>query len=239
MKNRGVLYLLWGDKAQTALERSIDSLKKFHPDLPVKVEVLKEIQDPMEGLLQKSKMAEFSPFEETLYLDADTVVLGNLDFAFEKASRFGLACTICECPWARRYPQIKGDIVEYNTGVLFFTEKARPVFDEWQQAVLTIDSSTLFYRNGELLKSPYDDQAGFAYAVETTGFQPFVLPLNWNLRPMWQQSLFGPVKIWHDYSEVPPFLYEAANYYEQPDAVIQYTEFKRCAPDFAVAQTTA
>jgi hypothetical protein len=47
-------------------------------------------------------MAAMTPFEETLFLDADTVPLGRLDFGFEQAQRFGLACCICEVPWARR-----------------------------------------------------------------------------------------------------------------------------------------
>ena len=58
-----------------------------------------DADDPIKGLLQKSQMFQFSPFRETLYLDADTVVLGRLDFAFLKAQEFGLACCICECPW--------------------------------------------------------------------------------------------------------------------------------------------
>jgi hypothetical protein len=65
-------------------------------------------------------MMELSPFEETLYLDADTVVLDRLDFGFEQAARFGVACCICECPWARRYRGLPNDDgVEYSTGVLF------------------------------------------------------------------------------------------------------------------------
>ncbi|MEJ0070814.1 MAG: hypothetical protein WDO24_21130 [Pseudomonadota bacterium] len=40
-------------------------------------------------------MFEHSPFETTVYLDADTVVLGRLDYGFEMAERFGLAC--CHC----------------------------------------------------------------------------------------------------------------------------------------------
>jgi hypothetical protein len=36
-------------------------------------------------------MLEVTPFEETLFLDNDTVVLGRLDYGFQKASQFGLA----------------------------------------------------------------------------------------------------------------------------------------------------
>ena len=111
MAKRGVLYMTWGNEPRTAraLRRSIESLRRWHPELPVET-VTGEDRGPFEGLLQKAAMLERSPFEETLFLDADTVVLGRLDFGFEKARQFGLACCICECPWAKRYRRsIAGD----------------------------------------------------------------------------------------------------------------------------------
>ena len=154
-------------------------------------------------LLDKARMMELSPFEETLFLDADTVVLDDLSYGFEQVRRFGLACSICECPWARRYAGLSGDMVEYNTGVLFFTEFARPVFNAWRACVAEIDSSILFHNGQELARMPLNDQAGFAKAIDDTGFRPFILPYNWNFRPKWHKSWFGPLKIWHDYSDVP------------------------------------
>ena len=169
-------------------------------------------------------MFEFSPFEETLYLDTDTVVMGNLDYGFSKAVQFGLACSICECPWARRYSQLNGDMVEYNTGVLFFTRKAKPVFDGWRHCVQQIDSSIAMFSNGRIARMPLNDQAGFALAVERAGLAPFVLPYNWNFRPRWHKSFFGPIKIWHDYSEVVPDLYGWNRNQSDENEIIQYTE---------------
>jgi len=45
------------------------------------------------------------------------------------AIKHALACCICENPWARRYGGLQGDLVEYNTGVQFFTRAAKPYFD--------------------------------------------------------------------------------------------------------------
>ena len=50
---------------------------------------------------------------------------------------------------------------------------------------------------------PLNDQAGFAMAIEDTGFNLFVLPYNWNFRPKWHKIWYGPLKIWHDYEAVP------------------------------------
>src|SRR4051794_26811284 len=96
--NIGVVYVVWGDVEQS-LQRSIASLRAVHPELPVHVRRLSEGA----SLFDKSAMFDFTPFDHTLYLDADTIVLGRLDFGFESAARYGLACCINECPWARRY----------------------------------------------------------------------------------------------------------------------------------------
>ena len=196
---RGVVYVSWGNKVADELARSRRSLAEWHPELPVH-----EIRLPdHSSLLDKPAMFERSPFESTLFLDTDTVVLDRLDFGFEKAEKYGLACCICESPWARRFGDLHGDIVEYNTGVLFFTRAAKPVFDCWDRVGRAVDSSILFHVGGQLRRMPHNDQAGFALAIEETGFNPFVLPLNWNLRPAWQRMFAGPVKVWHDRTEVP------------------------------------
>lgn len=225
MADKGVLYIVWGEQGRALMNRSLASLRRYHPDLPVHVATLPDGLDPMQGLLQKAQMLDLSPFATTLFLDADTVVLGNLDFGFTQADRFGLACSICECPWARRYGGLDGDIVEYNTGVIFFTRKAAPVFEAWKTLAPTLDSSFLHVPPGQRIvgRMPYNDQAAFAKAVDQTGLLPAVLPLNWNYRPRWQHSFFGPLKIWHDYMDVPPVIRDTNAYYEKHgrDAVIQ------------------
>src|SRR4029079_12054427 len=115
---RGILYVKWGPN-NSVLERSLRSVRAIHPELPVHVQEL--TGPPTPTLLDKARMMEWTPFEETVFLDVDTVVLDRLDFGFAMAAKHGLACCICECPWARRYGGISGDLVEYNTGVLFFT----------------------------------------------------------------------------------------------------------------------
>ncbi|MGA6938415.1 MAG: hypothetical protein WB041_23965 [Pseudolabrys sp.] len=224
MSERGVLYMVWGhdDKTEGALQRSIQSLKEIHPELPVEVCRLKS-EDPIKGLLQKVRMFDLSPFRQTLFLDADTVVLGRLDFGFTKAEEFGLACCISTCPWAKRHTGVQGETIEYNTGVMFFGPQAKLIFESWSRLAPQIDSSILWYdQRGEIRRMPHADQGSFAVAVEDAKFSPFVLPVNWNFQPKWQLSFFGPIKIWHDWGELPPFFSEMRRYYDQPEAIIQY-----------------
>ncbi len=206
---RGIIYVVWGlktqPKLQAQLQRSLTSVKKFHPELPITVH---ELPDNA-SLLDKPVMYEQSPYEETIYLDADTEVLERLDFAIEKAVQFHLACVICEAPYARRYlKSITGDTIEYNTGVLFFkkSEVTAPLFARWANLAKSIDSVIHYDMGNRTDFMKLNDQAGFALAVQELGINPFVLPLNWNYRPRWEPSVYGPVKVWHDYDPLPDAL---------------------------------
>jgi hypothetical protein len=109
-----------------------------------------------------------------------------------------------------------GDMVEYDTGVVFFDKSwatgddqagtffsSDLVFRAWNKE-FNLDSASHFHAAEGIALMPVNDQAGFALAVDSTGFNPFVLPLNWNLHPRWQKTLFGPLKVWHDYGNPPP-----------------------------------
>ena len=223
-KPRGAIYIVWGDAAEKPLARSIRSLQSIHPELPFEVFRFPAGPDKWRDLAHKATMMDLSPFEETLYLDADTVVLDRLDFGFDRARRHGLACCICECPWARRYDGLpKDDAVEFNTGVLFFTASAAPVFSRWSALIGAIDSSIRLLRSdGSLFTMSFNDQASFAQAVEEWGRPPYVLPLNWNFRPQFQRTWFGPIKIWHAYDDPPAVLADFAASYRDPAAIIRF-----------------
>lgn len=223
MATRGILSIYWGDENKLPLARLKASVKKFHPNLEHKIiKINAESGNPF-SLNKKAAMLDLTPFDETLFLDVDTVVMGNLDFGFYKAKEFGIALSICEAPWAKRYPNLfQGDEIEYNTGVIFFTKKASKVFHEWNNYAKNVDSTIVGIDDSGIYKMPSNDQGSFALAVENTQYNPFVLPFNWNFRPMWHKSFWGPIKIWHDYSDPPKVLEELNEYYEQKNSIIQY-----------------
>jgi hypothetical protein len=223
--NRGILSIYWGDESKLPIERLKTSVAKFHPELPHQIIKVEAPSDNASSLNLKASMLDLSPFDETLFLDIDTVVLGDLNFGFEKAKQFGLAIAICESPWAKRYRKIfSGDQIEYNTGVIFFTKAAIQVFDAWKALSQEVDSENLgvAFGTGEIFRQTANDQASFALAIENVGLNPFVLPMNWNFRPMWQKSFCGPIKIWHDYMDPPSFFDEMTKYYSNADSIIQY-----------------
>lgn len=224
---RGVLYITFdGDpRVNAAMERSIGSLREHHPDMEVQEQVLVP-----GSLLSKSRMMDLSPFDTTLFLDADTVVLGPLDHVFDRAERHGLACCICECPWARRFAGLSEmrNLQEWNTGVIGFTRQASQVFESWKAIAPTLNSSLKFIDNetGETKLMEQNDQAAFALAIEQTGFVPWTLPLNYNFRPIWQHTVFGPVVVWHDYRDVPEHVINWNSEQNAENAVLNCARFK-------------
>ncbi len=202
--------MIWGSNpvVEAALPRAVASLKKHHPELEYQVLRMPDDSD----LRCKSRMFELSPFDQTLYLDVDTVVLGRLDFGFVKAAKHGMAICINISPWARRYTGLRecGDIVEYDTGAIWF-DKSYPavgrLFEAWTGAS-NLDSSSRFMSSEGVRCMTVNDQCGFAAAMESTGFNPFVLPSNFNVHPRWQKTIFGEMRVWHDYREPYPKLEE-------------------------------
>jgi hypothetical protein len=217
---RGVVYLKWGDMEAT-LKRSIRSVQKMHPELPIHVQEM-----PADAtMLDKAAMAAVSPFDETLYLDADTVVLDRLDFGFQMAVRHGLACCISDCPWLRRYG-IAGDHVEYDTGVVFFTRKAKGVFDSWQTKVRTVPATLRSMgAQNRVVVVPNRDQSSFSLTLDQSSTPPFVLPMNWNFRPRTQRAWWGPIKVWHDRVDPPANLGQISLDQSRPETIIQFLKF--------------
>jgi len=221
--SRGIIAVFWGDEVHLPIDRLRKSIKKFHPELPFELIKLDAREDDPRSLARKAEMFDLSPFDQTLFLDIDTVIMGDLSFGFAKANVHKLALCICEAPWARRYPALfSGDQIEYNTGVIFFSRESKPVFDAWKELAKSHDSSLHFVSDGKPAVMPHNDQGSFALAIEKCGINPFILPLNWNFRPIWHKTFFGPIKVWHDYSDPPRELSELNAYYEQSDSIIQF-----------------
>lgn len=220
---RGIVYVVWGSaaKVRTALLRSIASIEPTNPGLPYHVVELGPSIDPVAGLLEKYRAFEASPFQETLLLDCDTYILGSLAFGFQRAAQHGLACCINECPWLRRYGSQYGDMIEYNTGVVFFTRKAARAFRHWGELARTLPSRIRFLHEGAVREMSHNDQLSFALALEKAGLNPYALPMNWNYRPLWHGTHFGPIKVWHDYSEPNAEVFSNARAYGDTEKIIE------------------
>ena len=92
MADKGVVYIALGEAAKREQQASLKTLRQYHPDWKVytlgadKRSVVpttdKELLRSMSRSL-KVDLVHLSPFEETLYLDADTRVRGSLQIGFD------------------------------------------------------------------------------------------------------------------------------------------------------------
>jgi hypothetical protein len=190
--SRGVVYIVWDrERVEIELARSLASIKRCALEHVI-VERNVATADRKEGLRLKADMYEVSPFDTTLYLDADTVALTpDLSYGFHKADRHGIAVAIdpaCFAARGKNAGQLDENVIEYNTGVLFFrkSDEVERVFRLWQRYCGVTEN----------------DQIGFAKAVEELNFCPFVLPKNWNFRGGIEHQYFGSIRIFHSRERV-------------------------------------
>lgn len=90
---KGILYVAYGDKAREQARGSIQTVRRFAPKLPVAVvsDTLLAAADHQiyhpeadrGARTQKTQMYRLSPFEQTLFLDADTEMLASPAAGFE------------------------------------------------------------------------------------------------------------------------------------------------------------
>jgi hypothetical protein len=223
--SRGVTYTAWGSGIAEA-ERSAVSARAFGLktcliagdyqgsvfDRVVKTEY------PPANMTERIFVYPLSPFDQTLYLDSDTLVLGDLSYGFDMAARFGLAVSFapaCFLRWhwgsmkeygVEDFPE---DTVEYNAGVIFFDKHHRATEGLWEAAQYKLAKG--FHGVLENRPSPpVNDQSIFNLVLYEKKIHPFVLPQNWNFRPgvyldrgLPVPSGFGPIKIWHSRLPVP------------------------------------
>ena len=175
----GVLYLADDNPAyRRMLDISIQSLRRFHPDWPVHVV---DVPSPPVGMARRTyRLISFwkaakrraragqdvrviadkmdamlgSPYQQTLYLDVDTVVMRPLDGLRHRASRGDVLAT--PLPWktyARLEPWQPESWPYMMAGVLFFGERFKHVYSGYRGRC-----------DGPLSSLPTQDQFVFSLA---------------------------------------------------------------------------
>lgn len=162
VEDEGAIYVACGNKAVAEAERSITSLRK-HSNLRVAAIASQTLScdvvvplppypgtDEQRAKWAKVHLYDLSPFEHTLYLDADTRIYGDLSVGL-KALEVGWELVIVPSPqqvgsttlW--HLTQVEKEVtlgelgigcpVMLNTGVLFFrrSERLSQLFTEWKR----------------------------------------------------------------------------------------------------------
>jgi hypothetical protein len=206
--SRGVIYLCWGEPATLQAEASMHSLWKVAPDMPVlvvgdgeacryfdgqvRVQACEVDVDPFDGEhlfgfkagRVKPLLAGLSPFERSLYVDAETefkrspdegfALLDKWDFVIAEAETRSLAATH---PAANQQEPGEtaewlgtGHILYHNSGMFFWrkNDATRELFDLWAEE---------WQRYGG-----WDEQIALLRALLRSDVLWLNVPFTWNCR---------------------------------------------------------
>jgi|GEM_PF-742127 len=159
MGNRGVLYIAMGDGFFKEAELSAESLKKHNPELETCLITDEEreseffdqikIEEPNKGS-DKIQYIDRSPFDQTLFLDTDTLIVDNITELFTLLEEFDIAMSqnpmrvsnnnftgekndFKNIPVA--FPELNGGIILFQNNEKFrqYSENVREFYRERQE----------------------------------------------------------------------------------------------------------
>jgi Glycosyl transferase family 8 len=209
----GAIYILTHDELYVDLAlQSVASLKRAMPDLPVTVfsqfpirsaliDRVIPVQPTRFGFYDKTRLMRESPYERTLFIDADIMVLQPFPELFDLLDRFDCAATHEEyvnTDWFDHYVRtdIPSSFPEFNTGIFLFKRSPRmnTLLEEWDA----------FY--AKHLKQnpdqPTNDQPFFRVAIYYSDVRIATLTREYNCKYRGQGYLNGQVKLLHGHVDL-------------------------------------
>jgi len=214
---RGVVYMVWGKKAAVAAMNSLKTLRTANPSMNVMVvgdqdtAALKvaypDIQvehlelDPFRGASFlagriKPLLYGLSPWDQTLYVDADTkfrrapdagwALLKKWDFLVAETGNRSLADQLCGAKEAAYTREFFGTrhLLYHNSGMLFWKKNRRveKLFEKWGEVWAEFGG--------------WDEQVALLRALAVTDILFLTLPFTWNTNFPSQAKL-----LFHDFGQ--------------------------------------
>ena len=203
--NRGVLYIVFGDEFIQEMKFSAESVKKYNPDLPITVfsdrnvecEFIDDVQImEVRHMRPKIDYINQAPYEQTLFLDTDTIVNHKLDDLFGILEKYDIALAHDLARKRKKffytipeYGKIPYSFSEVNTGVMVFNknERVQKLFEAWREN---------FYKYYNVV--PWD-QPSFRISLWQSDVSLYVLPVEYNIRS--QANREKQVRFHHEFGE--------------------------------------
>jgi hypothetical protein len=195
MKDFGVVYIGTGERIVKEILQSASSLKKVHPEMRITVfsdreigrpelfESVQLISDPKYSYIDKILPLTETPYEYTLYLDSDTIVLNPVTALFELLDQFDLAIALEPKPKQLQYPtQVPESFPEYNTGVFSYRKNVgnMDLFRQWHAC---------YSEQKANVPGTTHDQPAFREVLYHSPVRFTTLPSQYNLRPLYLTCL--------------------------------------------------
>jgi hypothetical protein len=204
----GAIYIVTHDPRYVGLlASSCASLKAAMPDLPVTVFSQFPVESPLfekvvpvvpteGGFYDKARLMLESPYDRTLFVDADITFLQAVPELFTLLGRFDCAATHEEylsTDWRNSYPRadIPQSFPEFNTGILAFRRSPamQHLLSEWSN----LYRQYLQGKPGDIV----NDQPFFRAAAYSGEARIATLSREYNCKFRGQGYLNGKVKVLH------------------------------------------
>jgi len=214
MAGRGIMYVATGSRHMHEAVRAARSAQTHLPNLPRAIytdagrrdEAVKSglfdrveiIDNPEYSYLDKIEAVSRMPFEQTLFLDTDTVVVDPCEEIFAPLEVYDLAAAHEYYRGEFIYEDLPRSHPTMNTGVIAFrrSDAFRRFAGLWRERFV---EERQFITAQE--KPSHHDQPAFRFAVFHSKLRMFVLANEYNFRPYYPNLVAGAcrIKIIHDH----------------------------------------
>jgi len=192
---RGIIYFAYKCRYLKECHVSISTVRRL-TDLPITVFTPTPDKFPQidgvdisqanhRGLYAQTYACANSPYDETLYLDVDTIIIDNEAFLpFEMLQNFDVAAVHAPFKGYVKMPELPDCFPQFNCGVIFFNSKVQPTMERWFE-----------YQHGKDRNQP-----SFASLMYASSCRIATLPTEWNYRGFKHQFIenFKQVHIAHN-----------------------------------------
>ncbi len=203
---QGILYIVHGDRYIKEAAYSVKTVKATHPDMHV---TLFTDKDPgiyyfddvkiinVTGPRMKIEHMYNSPYDNTLFLDSDTGIIGSLSGVFDLMTRFDIAAALDHMRKDEKkarvykdYADIPGSFSEFNSGVVLFKKSSatKHFFEIWQKNYKVWTESS-----GRI-----NDQPSFRVSLwQCQDLKIHTLPPEFNIRTKKYDNIVPRINHWH------------------------------------------
>ena len=212
---QGILYSAFGDRYLTEAKQSVASSLLVNPcphhifcdalpDDSIQGVTYEVVENPIGNIrTQKMRSLLASPFERTIYLDTDTLVVEPLMDIFDVLDRYDLAMTHAPAYRGMDDPEIPPAFYEFNGGVIAFrrSDAAVNLLTNWLETYEQwLDSPPPFVMSSQH-QSHLPDQPSLRRCAWLSSARIYVLGPEFNYRTPFPGFACGKVRVVHGRSK--------------------------------------
>ena len=179
--------------AKSAMPNTPIAIVSDQPDVPDFFDQVIFIAHTGNGFVDKIQGMLKSPFERTIFLDTDTLIVEPFSELFDLLDQYDVA--VAAAPGYKGFPEngIPESFYELNTGVVAYalSEQVTTAFEEWETA----------YREGIKTHAGEDyffsDQPIFRRVLWNYRLATYILPPEYNFRTVLPSFARSRVKVFH------------------------------------------